>query len=156
MRFPAPYRFSNRELFAIAVVLALLIAGVWLGVCLDPAWLSRFGALVIIVGVIFAVTDLPIALERRARAIAKVTNALVFRTWLNQLEEEQHKAYTHNERDSLWQRFEKLNEPDVDRDASIPKRRFLMVETTIICIGTFTNGFGEWLARLIGTLARGK
>ena len=77
MRLPARYRLTRRELFAIAIAFLLLILGFWLGWCFDPAWLSRIGALVIVIGVIFAVTDLPIALERQARAIAKVELGLV-------------------------------------------------------------------------------
>lgn len=142
------FRFTTRELFAIAVAVLLFLLGFWLGLQCDPAWLSRFGALIVVVGVIFAVTDLPVALERRARAIAKVTNALVFRSWLDQREKDQRKAFTSSERDALWSDFEKLSAEGVDREASIPRRRFLIVEVTIVCIGTLTNGFGEWVVRL--------
>lgn len=141
-------RLTSREFFAIAIALLLLLIGFWLGWHFEPAWLSRFGALIIVVGIVFAVTELPVALERRARSIAKVTNALVFRSWLNQVEEEQHKTYTSSQRDVLWNEFEKLSAPDVDRQASVPRRRFLIVETVIVCIGTLTNGFGEWAVKL--------
>ena len=148
MRLPARYRLTKRELSAIVIAVLLIALGLWLGWHFDPAWLSRIGALVIVIGVIFAVTDLPIALERRARAIAKVTNALVFNSWLNQVEDEEHKTYTPAERDTLWKYFEKLNAPDINREASIPRKRFLFVEAIIVCVGTLANGFGEWAMKL--------
>lgn len=149
MRLPAKYRLTRRETLAIVIALLLVTFGFWLGWRFDPAWLSRIGAVVIVVGVIFTVTDLPIALERRARSIAKVANAIVFNSWLNQIEEEQHTTLTQAERDALWKDFEKLRAPDIDREASIPRKRFLIVEVTIVCVGTLINGFGEWIMRQI-------
>lgn len=149
MRLPTQYRFTRREIVAIAIAALLIAIGLCLGLNYDPVWLGRLGALVIVVGVIFAVTDLPIALERRARAIAKVTNALVFSSWLTDREEEQHKTYTPAERDALWKHFEKLSATDIDREASIPRKRILLVEATIVCVGTLANGFGEWVVKTV-------
>ena len=149
VKLPPALRFSARELSAIAIALGLVCVGLWLGVTVHADWLSRFGALVIIVGVIFAVSELPKALERRARAIAKVTSALLFRDLVTQLEEKDHQTLTQSERDGLWRRYEKLNEESVERAASLPRRRFLVVEASIVCVGTFFNGFGQWVVTLL-------
>lgn len=149
MNLPVALRFSVREWYAIAIALGLVCGGLWLGVKVHADWLSRFGALVVIVGVIFAVSDLPKAFERRARAIARVTSALLFREWVTQLEEKDHQTLTQSERDELWRRFEKLNEESVERDSSLPRRRFFIVEASIVCIGTFFNSFGQWVVTLL-------
>jgi len=153
MKFSAQYRFTKREIVAIVIAILLIATGLWLGFRYDPAWLSRFGALVIVVGVIFAVTDLPIALEHKARGIAKVTNALIFSSWLTDRENEQHMTYTTAERDALWKDFEKLSAADTDSKASIPRKRFLLVEATIVCVGTLANGFGEWTVKTMMALS---
>lgn len=149
MKLPTALRISIREWCAITVALTLLCVGLWLGLKVHADWLSRFGALIIIVGVIFAVSDLPIALERRARAIAKVTSALVFQEWLNQFEEKNLQALTQAERAELSRRYQMLNEGSIEREASLPRKRFLIVEMSIICVGTFFNGFGQWLVTLL-------
>jgi len=149
MKLPIAFRFSTRERYAIFIALVFLCLGLWLGLKVHADWLSRFGALIIIVGVIFAVSDLPIALERRARAIAKVTSALVFQELLNQFKEKNHQTLTQVERTELSRRHEILNKESIEREASRPKRRFLIVEATIICVGTFFNGFGQWFVTLL-------
>lgn len=149
MNLPVALRFSAREWYAIVIALTLACTGLWLGVTVHADWLSRFGALVVIVGVIFATSELPKALERRARAIAKVTSALLFREWVTKLEDKGHQTLTQAQRDELWRFHEKLNEQNVERDASLPKRRFLFVETLIVCVGTFFNGFGQWIVALL-------
>lgn len=149
MKLPIAFRFSTRERCAVVISLTFLIIGLWLGVKVHADWLSRFGALIIIVGVVFAISDLPMALERRARAIAKVTSALVFQDLLKKFEEENHQTLTHAERYELWRRHEILNNENIEREASRPRKRFLIVEATIICAGTFVNGFGQWIVTLL-------
>ena len=138
-------RVTNRERCAVVISVTLLIFGVWLGIQYDPSWLSRIGAVIIVTGVIFAVTDLPIALERRAQAIAKVTNAIVFNSYINQIEENEKLTLNESQKTALRKQFEKSNKEDDEHNALLPKKRFLIIESTIICVGTIINGFGAWL-----------
>jgi len=110
-----------------------------------PLWLGRIGALIIVVGVIFAVTNLPEALERRVRAVQNVTNAIVFNSLITEQEEKEKRSFSKSEQELLRGEFEKITKPEIERKASLPKRRFLAVEATIICLGTMVNGFGEWV-----------
>jgi len=89
MRYKLFYRVTNREILASILTIAWLVLGIWLGIHFDPIWLSRFGAIIIVTGVIFAVTDLPTALEKRIKSVAKVTNALVFNSYIRQIEDDE-------------------------------------------------------------------
>jgi hypothetical protein len=99
--------------------------------------------------VVFAVSDLPTLLEKRARAFESIVSALTFNQFIHQMNDEQRTTLNDTEIANLRRRFEQLTEADVNRKASLPKRRFLVVEAAIICVGTFMNGFGEWLASFV-------
>lgn len=131
------------------IALALIFAGFVLGVWRDPQWTSGIGAAVVVVGVVFAATDLPKVLEQRARNIANVTNALVLQRLINDLEERERRVFSADERAALVRHFDKLNATDVEQQASRPKKRFLWVEVGIVCAGTLMNGFGTWIASAI-------
>lgn len=131
------------------IALALILLGFVLGVWRDPQWTSRIGAAVVVVGVMFAATDLPKVLEQRVRNIANVTNALVLQRLINDLEERDKRVFSAAERAALVRHFDKLNVTDVEQQASQLKKRFLWVEVGIVCAGTLMNGFGTWIASAI-------
>jgi hypothetical protein len=133
----------------MAVTLALLSLGLWLGLYVDANWLSRFGALVAIVGVIFATSNLPKILEQRARGRAQVASALTNLHLLDKLQETHEVVLTPAQREALLQPYRKHDDAFVELEASRPRRRFLLVEAAIVCVGTFLNGFGQWIVGLI-------
>jgi len=142
-------KLTNREIIAVIVTALLLVIGVFLGWNYEPEWLNRAGTLIIVVGVIFAVTDLPEALERRVRSIQRITNALVFNSWLAEQEEQKKEIFTPSQLEALRSEYNKLNEPETERKSALPKKRFLFIEAAIICIGTIVNGFGDWAIKTI-------
>ncbi len=145
MRYKLFYRVTNREILASILTIAWLVLGIWLGIHFDPIWLSRFGAIIIVTGVIFAVTDLPTALEKRIKSVAKVTNALVFNSYIRQIEDDEKIILNEDQKEALRNKLLQINKIDDEHNASLPKKRFLIVEAAIICIGTLVNGFGECL-----------
>jgi hypothetical protein len=150
MKLPRALRFSQREWLYIGVAACVLGAGVWLSYATrDAGWLSRFGALAIVIGVLFAFTDLPALLDERAKNLAKLRMELVFQSMLDEKEESTHELYTPEERAKLKRDFEAKSKHIFEREASLPKRRFRAVEVGIICLGTLANGWGQWLLERI-------
>jgi hypothetical protein len=131
------------------IAFVLMFLGFVLGVWRDPQWTSGIGAAVVVVGVVFAATDLPKVLEQRARNIANITNALVLQHLINDLEEREKRVISANERTAMTRRFDRLNAAYVEQQASQPRKRFLWVEVGIVCAGTLMNGFGTWIASAI-------
>ena len=149
MRPPITLRFTVREHWAIALAVIFVVSGFSLGIVYHPNWASGFGAIIVVIGVVFAATDLPKELEQRARNIAKVANALMFQDLINELEQDGKQPLSGEARAALEQRYKRLTAHDIDAQASRPRVRFLIVEVTIICTGTLMNGFGQWISECI-------
>lgn len=139
------HRLTRREIYALILMLTLLIIGTFLGSYFEPVWLSRIGSIVIVVGVVFAISDLPMELERRALGISKVANALFIKSLIDRIENDEKRTLSKIEKDYLFNEYQKMSNMDDEFNASIPKKRFLIIEGMIICTGTIVNGFGEWL-----------
>ena len=129
--------------------MALAVVGFALGICVAPEWASGLGSVVVVIGVIFAATDLPKVLEQRARNMAKVTNALVLQSLINEREEREKRTISADERAALSRHFDKLSADDIELKASQPRKRFLWVEVWIVCVGSLMNGFGTWIVSII-------
>jgi len=142
----------GRQVCAIAIALALVISGFWLGMTVHPGWLSRFGSLVIVCGIVFAASDLPRVLDEQIRGRAKVVVALATQRFIQDWETRHGRPLTETERARLFESNAGFERSYTEREAAEPRKRFLLVEATIICIGTILNGFGEWL---ISTFAIG-
>lgn len=142
-------RFTLRERWAIILATALVIFGFELGILIDPQWTGGVGAVIVVIGVIFAASDLPKVLEERARNVARVSNALLAQSLINDLEEQQKRTFTAHERTELSRHIEARYGDDVEMRAAKPRKRFLWVEVGVLSVGTLMNGFGTWLATLI-------
>ncbi|MCP5005724.1 MAG: hypothetical protein GY941_17580 [Planctomycetes bacterium] len=143
-------RLSSREKSAIAVASLLLIAGIaasyWL--C-DAAWLGRFGALIIIVGVLFAFSDLPEQFEKSARRLIKLRTEFSIADAIEKLEDDDRSIMLTQEQKDIIRKLTTPSEDEVDKEAKRRTNRFYFVEVIIICVGTFTNGFGQWILERI-------
>ena len=150
MKIPRAIRFSSREWLYIAVAIAILGGGVLVSYeTRDAGWLSRFGAIVIVVGVLFAFSNLPALLDEKAKKLAKLRMELTFQSMLDEKEESMHEVYTAEERTMLKRNFEAKARHIFEHEASLPKRRFRAVEVGIICLGTLANGWGQWILERI-------
>lgn len=139
-------KISSREIIAIFVSVILLIAGIAISYwqC-DAAWVSRFGALIIIAGVYFAFSDLPERFEKNTRKMIRLRTELTIQDAITQLEDEDRsKALTQDQLNSI-RRILTPSERLIEKEAKKRKNRFYFIEASIICIGTFTNGFGQWI-----------
>jgi hypothetical protein len=145
MRLPRFLRFSRREWFAIATTALLLIASIVISFwqC-DAAWVSRFGALIIIVGVIFAFSDLPEKFEESARAMVKLRTEFTIMSAIDELEEQDHSILTPEQKEIVRNQLTPTKS-ETAAEVKRSKNRFYAVEVWIICIGTFANGCGQWV-----------
>lgn len=139
-------KISSREIKAIFFSIVLLIAGIAISYwqC-DAAWVSRFGALIIIVGVYFAFSDLPERFEKNARAMIKLRTEFTIQDVITQLEDEDRSKPLTQEQLNFIRRYLTPSETLIEKEANKRKNRFYFIEALIICVGTFTNGFGQWI-----------
>jgi len=138
-------KVTGREWKAIAVTLVLLIFGVLISYwqC-DAGWLSRFGALIIITGVVFAFTDLPVILNKKAMRMIKLRTELTISDAITQLEDEDHTLLTDEQR-GIVRKILTPSEQEINNEVNKGSNRIYLLEVIIICFGTFINGFGEYL-----------
>lgn len=163
------YRFIGKWhdlLTAVAASVVLAVAGGILAYYREPVWLNRAGSLIIIIGVILAVARIQemyvrrIAesfeknhdailqeIERKKGVITQAVDAVTSeeRLVLSETErvriEEAVKLKLKNTvRDEL---IDLLNSITIDR-----KRVFRFYEIWLVIIGTFLNGFGDFLVCL--------
>lgn len=146
MKLPKAVRFSGREWAFMAIAFALLSAGVAFSYwqC-DATWVSRFGALVIIAGVLFTYSDLPDLMEERAKALAKLRIEFAFHALVDDVEKDTKSDLTQAQKGSLRRKFDLTAKRVFEKEAKVEKNRFLAVEVGIICVGTFANGCGQWV-----------
>ena len=135
--------FAPREWLFLTITAGLLGPGV--GVCYwtcDASWMAGFGALIVIAGILFAFTDLPELLEKRANALAKLRLELSFNSLVHELEDERHEVLTAEEMTELRRDFDRKTRHLLSPGKAI-KDRIHAVEIFIVCLGTFVNGFGQ-------------
>lgn len=150
MKLPRAIRFSLREWLYIAGSVGILGIGIMLSYAThDAGWLSRFGAVVIVLGVLFAFSDLPALLDERAKKLAKLRMELTFQSMLDEKDENDLGFYAFEDQAKLKRAFEAKSKQNFEIEASLPKRRFHAVEMGIICLGTLANGWGQWLLERI-------
>ena len=136
-----------------AAYAAACLAG-WLGICLgianDPAWLGRAGSLIIVCGVL-------LAMSRKIDLLhAKTTNFLErhFRTDARgtYLDEAKKAGRPVPSEDEINARLQEIaGEATSQIGILIDERRrvFKLHEVTLVIVGTVVNGFGEWALRQI-------
>ena len=115
----------------------------------DPAWANRFGALIVIVGVVFAFSDIPDALLVSGEKWQKARAEFMFRAIVESMEDERHESLSNAELKELRRKFDAITGGDYELDAKQAKHRFLFVGVVIVCVGTFMHGLGDWLVGAI-------
>lgn len=140
------------ERISVGLSVTFLVAGVWAGISKEPAWLNRFGSLIIVIGVGVAAFKLKDILRQQIEGFRKKHEP----QQLKQLEDAWEKFWGGPLDASFKERLlqDVRSKTEETFDAYIQRRveRVRNVEISLLILGTLVNGFGDWLISMIKPL----
>ncbi|OHC68514.1 MAG: hypothetical protein A3H93_04830 [Rhodocyclales bacterium RIFCSPLOWO2_02_FULL_63_24] len=139
------FPISNHEKWAVSLATVILLAGVAIAWFHGPSWINRSGSLVIVVGVLLAISRLADLTETNVSELmnAHFENGMqravqdIEATHGHVLTPAQREALGQGVRSSMSRGFSAMFE-----DWRIRVKRF---EVSLVIVGTLVNGFGDWL-----------
>jgi len=146
------YRFIGKWHDLIAGLLStiiLIVGGTWLAYYYQPVWLNRAGSLIIIIGVILAVNRIHDIFEKRLINLFDRDGDKILNDVVELSERDLDRPLTPEQRAELKElaRIELVNQL---RSATAERKHiFRYFEVWLIIIGTFLNGFGDYLVCLL-------
>jgi len=142
------YRFIGKWHDLIAAVVStivVLIVGTYLAYYYQPVWLNRAGSLIIIIGVILAVNRIHEIFENRFINLFDRDGDKVLNDVVEKCEKKFDKPLTTEEHAEL----KELARPELVsllRSTTAERKHiFRYFEVWLIIVGTFLNGFGDYL-----------
>ena len=145
------YRFIGRhapELIALAISSAVVLAGGYLAWFYDPLWLNRAGALVIIAGVLLAASRFHEWVQHKLGAFLETHDDSVAEEALRTVEKEAT-PMSEEDRRKVKARMKAEVEKDLAKIVETGKRRIRAWEVLLVVVGTFLNGFGDYLVSML-------
>lgn len=139
------YRFIGKWhdlLLGIASTLVVLVVGSYLAYKYQPVWLNRAGSLIIIIGVILAVNRIHEIYEKRFVELFDKTDEKGF---VGLVEQNLERPLVPEERKDLIGQVRKTLIDQLQTRTTERKRIFRYFEIWLIIVGTFLNGFGDYL-----------
>lgn len=139
------FPISSHEKFAISLTTMILLTGVVVAWFFGPSWINRSGSLVIVVGVLLAISRLADLTEAKVSALMDehfengMQRAIqdIEATHNHVLTPAQREALGHGVRFSMSRGFSAMFE-----EWRIRVKRF---EVSLVILGTLVNGFGDWI-----------
>jgi hypothetical protein len=150
MKLPVAFRFTKLEVGFLLAAFVVLAVGTAISIhrC-EADWMPGVGALMIVLGVVFALFDLPNLLQLKADQWARVRKEFAVHSRIEEIEEETHTVLSQEERSRIRNEVEKDIDKHLPSHGPTIRKRFHAVEVFIVCLGTLVNGFGqkflEWL-----------
>jgi len=150
MKASIALRFTRLEIgFLLAAVLVLTAGSAFSIYRCAADWMPGVGALIIVLGIGFALWELPNLLAMKADRWAKVRKEFAVQSRIDEVEEETHSVLSEDERSRIRVEAERWADKHLPSYGPNIRKRFHFVEVFIVCLGTLVNGFGqkaiEWL-----------
>jgi hypothetical protein len=134
-----------RELWAIVASALTLIVGGYLAWTHAPVWLNRAGALIIIFGVLLAASRFNEWLHAKVTAFIESNYQETFDTAVATLEKDRGEPLPKENRDELHVKLKPAIHREVGALIDERKRVFKLYEIGLVVLGTFLNGFGDYI-----------
>jgi len=145
------YRFIGRHTPEILALLGATVAIVWCGLLawfVDPLWLNRGGAIVIIVGVLLAASRFQEWVQQKLATFLETDYDSIADDALRTVEKET-RPLSDAERGTIKAKMKVQIHKDFAEIFEADKRRLKAWEVWLVVFGTFLNGFGDFLIRLL-------
>ena len=145
------YRFLGHywvDILALALSAVVFAGGCYLAWSGSPFWINRAGSLIVIIGIVAAVSRFPEWLERKVHSsidyneLSKDVAAKFAREVLGQPLSRQQR----DEVDSITKSYAPKHLASV---VEATKRRLKVYEIYLVVGGTFINGFGDYVVCLL-------
>jgi hypothetical protein len=136
-----------REVISSLLTLVVTVGGFYLAWTVNPAWLNRAGAAIIIIGVLAATSRLQDWIEQKAhRYIAENLESTAAQV-ITELES-QHGEFSVELKQTIRSKAGERLINHLATTFESDKRRMKSWEVTLVVLGTFLNGFGDWLVTI--------
>jgi hypothetical protein len=139
------FPISNHEKWAVSLAAVILLAGVAIAWFHGPNWINRSGSLVIVVGVLLAISRLADLTETKVSALMNENFENGMQRAVQEIEATHGHVLTPAQREALGQGVRismSRGFSAIFEDWRIRVKRF---EVSLVIVGTIVNGFGDWL-----------
>jgi hypothetical protein len=145
------YRFVGKhapELIAVVSSSVVVLAGAYLSWFYDPLWLNRAGALVIIAGVLLAASRFHEWVQQKLGAFLEAHYDSIAEEALRSTRQDAT-PLSEEDRRKVKARLKAKVQDDLTVVIEAHKRRIRAWEVLLVVVGTFLNGFGEYLVSML-------
>jgi hypothetical protein len=145
------YRFIGRHTPEILALLCATVAVVWCSLLawfVDPPWLNRGGALVIIVGVLLAASRFQEWVQQKLATFMETNFDSIADDALRTVEKEA-RPLSDAERSTIKAQMKVTIHKNFAEIFEADERRLKAWEVWLVVLGTFLNGFGDFLIRFL-------
>jgi hypothetical protein len=137
-------RYTPQERNYLLLAFVVLIAGTFIAYkTRHPEWMPGIGALVVIVGVVFATRNIEELLASKLAKVSQLAIEFSVADRINDAEENPHLELSQTEKDKIRQQAALTQGRRHSERMSATKRRLQFVEAHIVVIGTAVNGWGQ-------------
>jgi hypothetical protein len=137
-------RYTPQERNYLLLALAVLVLGTGIASMLKkPELMPGIGALVIIVGVVFATRNLEELIASRIETVSRLATEFSAVDRINEAEERLHRGLTETEKSAIRKEVEAVQSARHSNRMKATRRRLQFVEAHIVIIGTAVNGWGQ-------------
>lgn len=148
------YKFVGRHapvVIALSFAGLVMVAGVWLAWEHSPVWLNRAGALIIIAGVLLGASRFYEWVQQKVADFVQANYDVMANDALTVIEAERTKPLEEAERVRIRAAVKDELNKDFGEVFAEDKSRLKKWELYLIVVGTFLNGFGDYLVSIIKT-----
>jgi len=141
------YRFIGKylpEILALVVAAVVAQVGLYLAWTYEPVWLNRAGALIIITGVVLAASRFHVKVHGRALATIEANYNLLIDEMAKKFESPDG-PQNSEDRERLRVMMMPAIRSAFAQSLESNAQRIRMWEIWLVIIGTFLNGFGDYI-----------
>jgi hypothetical protein len=146
------YRFFGRhtpELLALMASTIFIGVGTYLAWFSNPAWLNRAGALVIIVGVLLAASRFQEWVQSKILGFVETNFESTAEHALLTVQSERELSLSPEEKERIKAQLKPAIHKDLAEIFEEDKRRIQAWEVWLVVLGTFLNGFGDFIISVV-------
>lgn len=146
------YTFIGRHtpvVIALVFSCGAVITGTWLAWRGDPIWLNRTGAMIIIAGVLLGASRFYEWVQQKVGDYIQANFDTIASKALNAVDAERTEPLSHEDRNRIHDQVKEGLHKDFGEIFAEGKSRLKKWELYLVVIGTFLNGFGDFLISLI-------
>lgn len=149
------HRFLGRhtpELLALIASVIFVGVGFYLAWSCNPAWLNRAGALVIIAGVLLAASRFQEWVQSKVLGFVEANFESTAEQALLTVESERDQSLTPEERERIKAEMKPAIHKHLAEIFEEDRRRIKAWEVWLVVLGTFLNGFGDYVVSVLKSL----